>query len=213
MALDRRYASGYLPLRDAIDRLFEGSFISPQSFSQGGYPPADLFVNDEDVIIEMAIPGANPNNIQVSVTGDTVSVAGEVHHPRHNQKGQQAYLEEIWRGKFQRVFTLPMQVNAGKAEANFQDGILTLTLPKSEATKPRKIQVQQQQTISGNSPQSQGQNTGMSQSQGSGTSEAQTHPSGSTQTQSQSTGTTQQGTVPVTGGNQQTSNQGNGSSS
>lgn len=192
MALDRRYMGGNLPLRDAIDRLFEGSFISPQSLSAGGFPVADLYVTDEDVVVEMAIPGANSNDIHVSVTGDTVSVAGEVKHQRHNQQGQQPYLEEMWRGKFQRVFTLPIQVDASKAQANFQDGILTLTLPKSEATKPRKIQVQQNQTISGTS--SQGQTSGSSQGQG--------QTSGTSSSQSQSSGSSQKETVPVSSGNQ-----------
>lgn len=193
MALDRRYSGGY-PLRDAIDRLFEGSVISPQSFGQGGFPPADLYTTDEDVILEMAIPGASPNDIQVSVTGDTVSVAGEVQHQRHHQQGQQPFIEEMWRGRFQRVFTLPMQVDAGKAQANFQDGILTLTLPKSEATKPRKIQVQQNQTISG-----QSQTRTASGTQG--------------QTASNTSGNTQRETVPVSSGNQSGGNQGSGSSS
>lgn len=209
MALDRRYAGGY-PLRDAIDRLFEGSVISPQSLSQGGFPPADLYTTDEDVVIEMAVPGANPNDIHVSVTGDTVSVAGEVQHQRHHQQGQQPYIEEMWRGKFQRVFTLPIQVDAGKAQANFQDGILTLTLPKSEATKPRKIQVQQNQTISGTS---QSRSSGTSQGQTSGASQT----SGTRQNESQTTGGTQKETVPVTSGNQRseakTGGQGSGSSS
>lgn len=192
MALDRRYSGGY-PLRDAIDRLFEGSVISPQSLSQGGFPPADLYMTDEDVVIEMAIPGANPNDIHVSVTGDTVSVSGEVRHQRHQQQqGQQPFLEEMWRGKFQRIFALPMQVDAGKAQANFQDGILTLTLPKSEATKPRKIQVQQKQTISGTS---QGQTSSGNQNQTSGG-------------QSQNQGQTQRETVPVSSGNQGNSHQG-----
>jgi HSP20 family protein len=211
MAIDRRYGGGY-PLRDAIDRLFEGSVISPQTLGQGGFPPADLYMTDEDVVIEMAIPGAKPNNIQVSVTGDTVSVAGEVQHQRHHQQGQQPFIEEMWRGKFQRVFTLPMQVDAGKAQANFQDGILTLTLPKSEATKPRKIQVQQNQTISG---ESQNRTSGSSQGQTSG---SQAQSTGTSQDASNTSGNTQRETVPVSGGNQggnnqSSSNQGSGSSS
>lgn len=193
MALDRRYSGGY-PLRDAIDRLFEGSVISPQSFGQGGFPPADLYTTDEDVIVEMAIPGASPSDIQVSVTGDTVSVAGEVQHQRHHQQGQQPFIEEMWRGRFQRVFTLPMQVDAGKAQANFQDGILTLTLPKSEATKPRKIQVQQNQTISG-----QTQTRVSSGAKG--------------QNASNTSGNTQRETVPVSSGSQGDGNQGSGNSS
>lgn len=201
MALDRRFSGGY-PLRDAIDRLFEGSVISPQSFGQGGFPPADLYMTDEDVIIELAIPGANPNDIHVSVTGDTVSVSGEVQHQRHHQQGQQPFIEEMWRGKFQRVFTLPMQVDAGKAQANFQDGILTLTLPKSEATKPRKIQVQQNRTISGSS---QNRTSSGSQSQ---TANTQSQSTG--QTASSTSGNTQRETVPVSSGNQGSGDQGSG---
>jgi HSP20 family protein len=96
----------------------------------------------------MAIPGANPDEINVSVTGDTVTVSGEIKRERHAQKGQ-PYFQEIWQGQFQRSFQLPVQVDANKAEASFENGILTLTLPKSEETRPRKIQVKQQQTIQG----------------------------------------------------------------
>lgn len=150
----RRRAPGYLPLRDAIDQLFEGSFITPQVFSgQAGNTPVDLYVTDEDVVVDMAIPGANPDDINISVTGDTVTVSGEI--KRQEPRGQ-AYLQEIWEGRFQRSFTLPTQVDANGADASFHNGILRLRLPKSEATKPRKIQVRQQQsqqTIQGQSSQ------------------------------------------------------------
>ncbi|MDQ2741096.1 MAG: Hsp20/alpha crystallin family protein [Chloroflexota bacterium] len=189
MALDRRYTSGgYMPLRDAIDHLFQGSIITPQALGQGGFPPTDLYTTDDNVIIEMAIPGVNPNDVNVSVTGDTVTVSGEVKHQRHTQQGQQPYVEEMWQGKFQRAFTLPIQVDANKAQANYQDGILTLTLPKSESTKPRKIQVQQQQTLSGQSQSQQPSGT-------KGTTERETVPvtSGSTGKSSQSNQSSQSG--------------------
>ena len=155
MAMDRRRrGGGYLPLRDAIDQLFEGSFTTPQLLgAQGGFPPVDLYVTDDDVVLEMAVPGATSDDINISVTGDTVSVSGEVRSPQQ-QRGH-AYLDEIWRGRFQRSFTLPIQVDADKAEATFENGLLELRLPKSEATRPRKIQVgSRQQTIQGESSQS-----------------------------------------------------------
>lgn len=174
MAIDRGRGDdfGYLPLRVALDRLFEGSFISPQSFgggSSGRFPPADLFTTENDVVLKMAVPGANPEDINVSVTGDTVTVSGHMHHEHHtgapssgqtsgqtsqgaqgqtggqqgqNRPGHQHFIEEIWQGSFQRTFTLPIEVDANKANAGYHNGILTLILPKSEATKPRKIQVQ-----------------------------------------------------------------------
>lgn len=141
MGIDRRYITGtYLPLRDAIDRLMEGSVIAPGTFGSGGFPPTDIYVTDEAVVVEMSIPGVNPDELNISVTGDTVAISGEVTHQHRGQKGQ-AMLSEIWRGKFQRSFTVPVEVDAGKADASYENGLLILTLPKSEATKPRKIQV------------------------------------------------------------------------
>jgi HSP20 family protein len=166
MSMERRRGSGYLPLRDAIDQLFEGSFIGPNVFAaQGGFPPADMHMTDDDVILDMSMPGVNPDDINISVSGDTVTISGEIHREQHHTKGQ-PLVEEIWRGRFQRSFRLPIQVDANNAEAGFQNGILRLTLPKSEATKPRKIQVRTQQpTIQGEgSSQSSSGQTATSQS-------------------------------------------------
>jgi HSP20 family protein len=145
MAMDRRrYSAGYMPLRDAIDQLFEGSFITPQSLGpQGNFPPVDMHLTEDDVVIEIAVPGINPDDINISVTGDTVTLSGEIKREAPNQKHQHV-LDEIWRGRFQRSFQMPIQVDANKADASFQNGVLTLRLPKAEATKPRKIQVRQQ---------------------------------------------------------------------
>lgn len=158
MAMNRRSVSGgYLPLRDAMNQLFETSFITPQGMGQGGFPAADLYVTDNDVLVEMAIPGANPDDINVAVTGDTVTISGEIRHQHQRQKGQ-PFVQELFDGKFQRSFTLPIEVNANQADATFHNGILTLTLPKSEATKPRKIEVKQgQPTIQGQTQGSQRQ--------------------------------------------------------
>lgn len=155
MAIDRRQTGNYLPLRDAMERLFAGSFIAPQSF-EGAFPQTDVSVTDDDVVVCMAIPGAKPDDINVSVTGDTVTINGEVKHShKSGGKGSQTLISEIWSGQFHRSFTLPIAVDADKAEASFENGILTVTIPKSAATKPRKIQVkQQQQPLEGQTGQS-----------------------------------------------------------
>src|SRR5947209_10210513 len=146
MSLDRRRMGGYMSLRDAIDQLFEDSVISPgRPGGSGNYPHVDMHINDEDVSIAMAIPGARPEDIDISVTGDVVTVSGEIHKEKRSEKTQ-PYVEEIWRGRFQRSFQLPVAVDPNKAEANFEHGMLKLVLPKSEATKPRKIQVRGEQT-------------------------------------------------------------------
>jgi HSP20 family protein len=139
----------YVPLRDAIDQLFEGSFITPQLMAgHQAFPPVDVHLTEDDLVLEMAVPGAQPDDINISVTGETVTVTGEIKREQHGQKGQQL-AEEIWRGRFQRSFQVPIQVDANKAEASFENGILTLMLPKSEANKPRKIQIRQSSGSSG----------------------------------------------------------------
>lgn len=156
MAIDRRNTGGFMPLRDAMDRLFAESFITPTGTS-GGWPPADLYTNDNDVVVEMSVPGANPDDIHVSVTGDSLTVSGDINREHQTKKGQEPYIHEIWHGKFQRSFTLPTEVDSNKADATFHNGILVVTMPKSEATKPRKIEVKagqgKQQTIEGKASQ------------------------------------------------------------
>ena len=141
----RRMTSEYLPLRDVMERLFEGSVITPQVFNgQGTFPPVDLFVTDDDVIVELAVPGANQDELSISVTGETVTISGEVKREAHGDKAH-AYAQEIFHGTFQRAFRLPIQIDADKAGATFEHGILTLQLPKAEATKPHKVQIGQHQ--------------------------------------------------------------------
>jgi HSP20 family protein len=148
MAIERRMISGYLPLRQVMNQLFEGSFISPESVGgQGTFPPVDVYVTDDDVVVEMGLPGGNPDNLNISVAGDALIISGEVKRQRETEKAH-PYVQEIWQGKFHRSFTLPMQVDATGADASFADGILTLRLSKSEAAKPHKIRVERKpQTI------------------------------------------------------------------
>jgi HSP20 family protein len=149
MAIDHRRMTGeFVPLRDIMQQLVEGSFITPQSFTgQGTFPPVDLYVTDDDVIVELAVPGGSHDDLSISVTGETVTVTGEIKREPRGEKGH-AYAQEIWQGKFQRSFKLPVQIDADKAEASFEQGILMLRLPKAEATKPRKIQIGKQHSVS-----------------------------------------------------------------
>lgn len=150
MAIEQRRVIGeHLPLRDVMERLFEGSFVTPQSVAgQGAFPPVDLSMTDDDVIVKLAVPGARQDDFSISVSGDTVTIVGEVKLEPHGEK-EHAYILEIWQGKFQRSFRLPIQVDADKAEASFEQGILTLHLPKAEATKLRKIQIGKRHAVSG----------------------------------------------------------------
>lgn len=150
MAIDHRRVTGeYLPLRDVMERLFAGSVVTPQSFAgPGTFPPVDLVMTEDDVIVTLAVPGAKQDEFSISASGDTLTVSGAVTLEPHGETDH-AYVQEIWQGMFQRSFRLPIQVDADKAEASFEHGILTLRLPKAEATKLRKIQVGTHQNGSG----------------------------------------------------------------
>jgi HSP20 family protein len=143
----------YLPLREMMDRLFEGNFIIPTG--QQTFPPANLRVTDNDVIVEMAVPGVKAEDFTISVTGDTVTVTGETKRENHEQRGQ-TYVEEVIEGSFQRSFGLPVQVDADKAQASYENGMLTLTLPKAASVKPRTIPVTQPSMGQKQEPSSEG---------------------------------------------------------
>ena len=132
-------------LREAMNRLFEDSFIRPR----GGWPtaaegmgmfPLDVYESDDEVTVRASIPGVNPDDIDISVLGATLTIKGEKSEDREEKKGNY-HLRERHYGAFQRSVNLPSQVNVDKAKAEFKDGVLILTLPKIEAAKPKSIKV------------------------------------------------------------------------
>ncbi|RIL10573.1 heat-shock protein Hsp20 [bacterium] len=132
----------FVSLREAMDRLMEDSFVRAPRGANGAdgafRPAADAWETDEAVVIELALPGANPEDVEITYEQDTLLVGGSV-DPRD---GSHPYvLAERARGPFQRRFALNTSIDVDKAEASFDRGVLTLRLPKSEAIKPRKINV------------------------------------------------------------------------
>lgn len=101
---------------------------------------ADIYETDDNVVVKMALPGLKPEDINIQVTGDTLTVSGQVEHGDENQQAQ--YLQkQLYSGRFTQVLALPSTIQADKAEAEFTHGIVTLTLPKSEDLKPRTIKI------------------------------------------------------------------------
>jgi HSP20 family protein len=92
------------------------------------------------VHVKATVPGMKPDEIQISVTGDTLSISGET-ESEHEEKDRDYFVRERRMGSFSRSITLPVGVDADKAKADFEDGVLTITLPKSEAEKPKMISV------------------------------------------------------------------------
>ncbi len=148
--------SEVMSLRDAMDRLFAESFIQPRFISplrEGmGQLALDVLETENDIIVKAAVPGLKPEDIDVTVVGDTLTIKGETKEETKQEKDNYL-LQERRYGAFQRSLTLPMGVQADKAQADFENGVLTLTLPKVEEVKPKQIKVGTK-TISGQSTSS-----------------------------------------------------------
>jgi HSP20 family protein len=130
-------------LRDELDRLFESPLTEFARGSQlfGGWTPAlDVFEDKDNVIVKAELPGMKKDEIEVSLHDGTLSISGE----RKNEskfENAEVYRTERFVGRFQRSVALPSAVAADKVSAQYKDGILTITLPKTEEAKPKQIDV------------------------------------------------------------------------
>jgi HSP20 family protein len=129
-------------LREAMDRLLQDTFVRPsQGWRQtdGNKLALDVHEEENDYKIEASLPGVKPEDVQIQVMGDTVTIRGEMHVEREEKRKGNELLRERRTGSFVRTFSLPMAVDADHAHAQFENGVLTLVLPKAEAAKPRRI--------------------------------------------------------------------------
>jgi HSP20 family protein len=133
-------------LRDAMDRMLEEGFIRmpmPLGVWAEGNLAVDVYETGESVVVKTAIPGVNADDIEVSVTGDTLTVKAETKEEQEVKR--ESYLRRERRyGSFCRSVTLPGGLETDKAEADYSNGILTLTFPKAEEVKPKAIKVKAQ---------------------------------------------------------------------
>ena len=130
-----------MSLRDAMDRLFDDAFTRPLSYGDGWSAPAiDMFQTDDEIVVKAALPGIKADEVQINVTGEVLTLKGEVNQ---NQEMEEKawHIREQRFGSFERSIALPTDVVADKAQADFENGILTITLPKAEEVKPKSITV------------------------------------------------------------------------
>ena len=131
-------------VRFAMDRMRGRGFARPWPMLRWepaeAQLPIDLYETDDAVAVTASLPGVKPDDVQVSVTGKTLTIRGEA-KAETEENEPNYYRQERRTGAFERVITLPVRVEADKAVANFEDGVLKLELPKVAEVKATTIQV------------------------------------------------------------------------
>lgn len=134
-----------MSLRQAMDRLFEDSYVRPTRSLFSGlseFLPLDVRHDPDRLVIEAALPGVKPEDVEVTVEAGTLTITARTSDERREDEKEAEYLlHEIRRGETSRSITLPNGLEADKAEATFENGILTLRIPRAEAVKPRQIRI------------------------------------------------------------------------
>lgn len=136
--------SGFMPLRRAMDRFFDDSPVWP-GLTRRAVPregvaqlPVDIYSTEDEIIIKAAVPGVNPDDVEITIEGDTLTIKSETQAPENVDYICQEYCY----GPFARTFNLNVPIQTDKVTAEFENGLLTLTLPKTEEVKPKTIKVQ-----------------------------------------------------------------------
>jgi HSP20 family protein len=134
-----------------MDRLFEDGLARyPRLWPRLGEweLPIDMYQTANEVVVKASVPGLKPEEVDVSITGDTLTIKGEQKEEKEVEEENYIYKERRY-GTFSRSMLIPVKVKSDKAEAVFEDGTLTLTLPKAEEVKPKQIKVKAKQVTEG----------------------------------------------------------------
>ena len=131
-----------LSLREAMNQLMEESFVRPTT-AQGGknfVPALDLSETAEGYLVEAALPGLKPEDVEITVENNVLTIKGETHQEVDDKQRNFHRVERRF-GSFQRTIGLPTTVKADQIQASLTNGVLRLEIPKAEEVKPRKISV------------------------------------------------------------------------
>ncbi|MGO9206864.1 MAG: Hsp20/alpha crystallin family protein [Candidatus Limnocylindrales bacterium] len=134
--------SDLVSLRQAMDRLFEDSYVRPRwaGDADSAFLPLDIYRSSDALVVKAALPGVKPEDVDITVEGDALTVSGEFREER--SEDERGYLfRELRRGRFSRTIQLPGDVSADQAQAHYEHGMLTLTLPKRDEARPRQIRI------------------------------------------------------------------------
>jgi HSP20 family protein len=132
-------------MHDMLDRIMDDAYMGQRKDNEvlEGLAPVDVYETDDDVVVKAMMPGMTADDIQISVDRDVLTIRGETKHEEKTEEGNGRvyHHRELRYQRFSRSVRLPTLVNADKADAQFENGILTLSLPKAEEVKPKQITV------------------------------------------------------------------------
>jgi len=130
-----------MTLREAMDHLFDDAFTRPLTLRDGWSAPAiDMYQTDDEIVVKASLPGDKADEVQINITGEILTLKGETKQVEEKKDKAWHMREQRW-GTFERAIALPTEVTADKAKAEFENGILTITLPKAEEVKPKIINI------------------------------------------------------------------------
>ncbi len=133
----------FMTLREAMDRLFEESFVRPRRewlAPAEGTLALDMYETEDSVVVKSAVPGIKPDDIDITISGNILSISGATKVEEEVKEDDYIRRERRY-GSFSRSVTLPEALEPDKAEASFEDGILTLNIPKAPEAKPKVIKI------------------------------------------------------------------------
>ena len=135
-----------------MDGLFDERLVRPSTlfhaFVSDTAHPIDMYQTDSDVVVKATLPGLKPEEVDVTISGDVLTIKGETKADEEIKREDYFYQQHRY-GEFSRSLRLPGELRADEAVATFEDGILTLTVPKAEEIKPKQIKVKSSKAIGG----------------------------------------------------------------
>ena len=144
------FTNEFASLRQAMDRLLDDAFVGgpfrtlwSRTGSAAQAMPLDVYATEDEVVILAAVPGLRPEDLEITAHQSTVTLSGKVVDVAEAEEAKNAtwFLHELWSGEFRRSLTLPFEVDADRAQATFERGVVRIVMPKAEQAKPRRIAI------------------------------------------------------------------------
>jgi HSP20 family protein len=157
MLYSANFGAPVFSLRREIDRLFDETFGGQGGAASAWTPAVDVRESEEELNLEFELPGVRPEAVEVTAENGVLTVRGEKRAERKesDERGRYHVVERSW-GTFQRSFQLPAGIDEDKIEANFDQGVLTVRIPKAALPQPRRIQVKGASASQGEQPRVSG---------------------------------------------------------